>query len=223
MPAGLEVKNSNNNILIDSAYKNLSLVAVKTVYFNQGGPNSGVGWGDLYYSGTNPVFALGETNGGYVGSAWSSRSGSDYFVKMNCYPNTVSNCTVYIFDEPVVVAGSGLTVWDSVGQLVFSSDASYLRPLDVLPISGLFANSGDWGSFSKNYGVGVAVVFCKSHFEATGNPQIGSFTSVCLGVRLNNGGVDFRTNVIQSLQSNAQTVITGPGETVLMPINASAF
>lgn len=224
MSAGLEVKNSQNNILIDSTYKNLALVDIKTVTFNQSGPNSGVGWGHLYYSGQNPIFALGDTNGGYVGAAWSSRSGNDYFVKLNCHPNTVSSCTVFIFDEPTDPApGSGLTVWNESGQVVFSSDVSYLRPLGIVNITGLLDNSNNWSGFSKSYNNPVAVIFCKAHSEMTGNPQIGSFASFCLGVRVSNGTVEFNSNTIQSISSGATTTIITEGSTVLMAINKSAI
>lgn len=192
MNAGLEVRNTGNHILIDSTYKNLALVSTHTLTAKYGTASP-----QLTITGKNPVIAIGNTNGAYVGLWYSQRSGNTFSYRFaSSYDDSGTPFTVYVFDEPdSVAAGSGLTVWNESGEVVFNSEMKYLKPLGMFSSAGASAPY-EW-TYSNSYSVNIAIAVCKANILKAYLPN-GNSHILIGSVRVSGSSVDARISQVYS-------------------------
>lgn len=153
MSYGLITRNADNQVVIDSDYRNLVLRSKQTAYISPyqqacGGVIRSVGRVTFSYSGAIAPLILLES-GISAGIGNLVISGSTY--TWTVCSNSAGNVTAYIFDmPPVVPATYGINVFDQSSNLVFSSDYKYLRVIDnfTVPYS---VNPYSFPTVSRSY------------------------------------------------------------------------
>lgn len=127
--AGLMIYNDQNRIQIDSKYKNLCLDSKST--------------GKLFRHTLEGIHAFNLENGFFDIRCFAN-------ISNECYYATQTDVTDYYFNWNVPAASSGLEVYNSQNERVFSSNS---KPLRVLDFVSLDVNSLILGSvcYSKSY------------------------------------------------------------------------
>ena len=128
MTFGLEVRNSTDNVVIDTTYQNLSLQQAANFNLAAGGTFSVTQTGCVA-----PLMAINAS--GYTGFYGLGVSGSTYTWRFKA--SEASTGTVYIFDKPHPnhTATFGMKVMAADGTTeIFNSDNKYLRVVDVLDV-----------------------------------------------------------------------------------------
>lgn len=136
MPAGLQVLNDNGILQISELFRNYLLINKVTLggVWRDDFPNRG-----YFYDITAPtgsIVACQPAEGLLIGLYTTTVQGSytQYsFVDTPIAQGAASVCTFYVFSlgVPPTPATYGLEVYDSLGALCFSSNASYMLPIQT--------------------------------------------------------------------------------------------
>lgn len=159
MAAGIEIRNSNSNLVIDGDFQNLALSSKFSVTCSV--PDY-AGYRGTFTAPANALVAVSDPK---VSVLLVSRSGGSY--KYHLIRPTVGAATVYVF-APLTSTPStfGMQVFNESGSLVFDSGFKYLRVLDILNNPNLGPAAGGSGTGETRYyaGVGALAVVHSSPF-----------------------------------------------------------
>lgn len=159
MTAGIEIRNSSSNLVIDGQFQNLALSSKTYVQCS----TSFYTW----YMGTfvapnNSLIAVSDPKAMVL---LVSRSSSDYTYRI-LRPSSGS-ATVYVF-SPLTTSSTnvGIQVFNDSGALVFDSGFKYLKVIDLLNKPNLGPAAGGTGSgTTRSYaGIGELAVIHSSPF-----------------------------------------------------------
>jgi len=212
MSYGLQAKNQNNDVVIDSDFRNFVFKQKQVLSFSPVSERSGMTIINIarqtvtYYGGISPIIAI-KTNG-EVGITQLDISGSTYTWTFSA--NTATGCTVYIFDVPTTVSGTtGIQVFDGSSQCVFNSENKYMKVIDTFPIT--WGNSS-WPTVTRTYTSGdyaVAIGCPRTVRIIGGSADTDAITASATTVTVKYGIAE-HTAFVRTLGTfNGDNVVTG--------------
>ncbi len=153
MAAGLKAYNANGNLLIDSQYRNMVLVAKGTIALSGQISGTALCYADIPLTSGLPVLAW--ISSFPVSNVYSANGAFRVVAELE-YQN--QQITYYIFDFPSLIAPSalGFKVWNPAGVLVFDSGMKWLKIRNISNTGGSTAT----GSFQAPAGLTYATMLC---------------------------------------------------------------
>lgn len=141
MPAGLQIFNNSNTIVVDELYQNFMLVS--------SGQITTVSSGDTYpyYSASfstthqNPQVFFTNTGTAYISPFFREVSGSTTTLHFFADKEATFNYKMFATGAAVLSGTHGLQVFDASGTIVFDSSNKFLRINSVIQTSGTSAAS----------------------------------------------------------------------------------
>lgn len=188
MPTGIEVKNTQDHIVLDENWRNWVLKS-KATYSVSGSVS-------FSFVGTAPIVAFRCSNYAYI--AQHTRSGSTWNYVLAA-PGAATTVDVYFFDVPTVSAGGrSLQIFNAAGELVLGDSDKPIRMVAKSPrLSALTATvTPVTGVSTKSY---AAIQMNMGRYIVQ---NAGGMVSIrTLGARFKSDGIEIRNNTQSAMAS----------------------